>query len=73
MRLSGISSQAHSQTKGFTPKRDSDGWNCYSFVLEFAQAVKKCVRKKKKKGKQMFSTVSKECDENGVIFPKEIK
>lgn len=46
MRFSGISAQAHSQTKDFSPKKDSDAWNCSSFVLEFAQAVKKCVKKK---------------------------
>lgn len=70
MRFSGISAQAHSQTKDFSPKKDSDAWNCSSFVLEFAQAVKKCV---KKKGRQMFSTISKECDENGAIFSREVK
>lgn len=30
-------------------------------------------KKKKKGGKQMFVTISEECDENGAIFSKEIK
>lgn len=47
-----------------------EGWNCSSFVLDFAQAVKKSVCLF---FKHIFVTISKECDKNGVIFSKEIK